>query len=355
MIDAAEKSENCSKAAAEVFRVKFTEHVYKVVKAPDTDSSAIYHLGTSNDSLVVVLGLQLGTRLVNNFGDLMQNLTIKIDMGDKPNCETIRVDETIDLLKAVDARCHKSLLEFDIKYNACGVNNVFNQIKGPFERVEYVLLDVQNMTEQAEKRQLDAVFPNVKHLQMKCHPLNDSAFIDCNLPKLETLIIDNGKSNKFNERMLVALLKNNPQITNLLMTNCVAPEILGHVAKHLTNLQVLMININQKKSSSKKNERSQNDEDISFLLKYPNVQNLIVSNGLKDAQLLELVGNYPKLTEAVFVFNADVNVYNIKKFFDKSPALTQLTFFHENFSNVEYTIKRPKISSAQRKKSSSLK
>lgn len=323
LINAADASEDCSKAAADVFQKKFTKHVYRFVKHSDYTNHKDSIIINSKD--VSIYGLKYGTKLVNHFGHLVRHLVIKINV-DKSGCGSIRVNETIEFLKAVDAQCRKSLLEFDMKYDACDVNNAFNQIIGPFARVEVSSLDIQNMTGQAKKRQLDAIFPNVKHLRMQFHQLKDFAFVDCNLPKLETLTIFHG-SYEFNKDMFINLLKNNPQIINLALVSHVTPEVLGYVEKHLTNLQSLVVELKQDEIDSK-----QNDDYMNFLLKYSKIPRLTIGNGLKNVQLLKLIGNYPKLSQATFSIDPDVKADNIQKFIEESPSLNDFTVFGVNNS-----------------------
>lgn len=312
LIDAADKSENCLNAAAAVFKEKFTNYVYKIEKNIDDTKHKVHSLNGTD--LVTVYGLGYGKKLVKHFGGLIQNLIIKIDVG-KSNCEALQVNEIIEFLSTVDKECRQSLLQFNLQYDACDANNVFNPIKGPYEHVVHLTLDVYNMTKQAKKRQLDAIFPNVKHLEVKFHQLNDSSFIDCNLPKLEELTLDDG-SYEFNKQMFVDLLRNNPQIADLTLWNY-KPEALGYIEKYLTNLQSLTINLQQ------------NDEDINFLLNIGSnhkIQKLSIGPGLQNAQLSKLIGTFPKLSQAdLYKIDADVSAENIVKFIEHSPSLNRLT------------------------------
>lgn len=330
LIEAADENEGCSKVAAEVFERKFTKYAYKIEKNPNPNESTISQMSSSDGgSKMEISGLELSTRLIKHFGHLIQNITIYIDVG-KSNCQSIRVNETIDFFEAINSHCRESLLEFKLRYDACDANHVFNQIKGPFKQVQMLALDIQNMTKQAKKRQLDAIFPNVHSLQLELNPLKDFAFIGCNLPKLETLMI-NYDSYEFDKQIIIDLLKNNPQISKLVLLSY-SPEMLGYFEKYLTNLQMLMLGPNQ------------NDEDINFLLKFSRLQSLTFTGDLKNAQLLELIGNHPKLWQATIPLDKDVSEDTIIRFIKQSPSLNLLTIGGEKVSADMRAIERRLVS-----------
>lgn len=322
LIDAADNSEDCSKAAAEIFQQRFTKHVYKIVKNMDYTNRKTSILINSEE--VSIYGLKYAMKLAKHFGHLIRKLIMKINL-DKSSCSSIGANETIEFFKAVNEHCRKALVQFTLRYDACGVNNVFNQIINMFARVEVLTLDVHNMTQQAKKRKLVEMFPNVKHLQMKFHQLKDFAFVECKLPKLETLIIDDG-SNEFNEQMFIDLLKNNPQITKLALVNHATPEVLGDVETYLPNLQSLVLDVQDEIDAK------QNDSYTTFMLKFPNIQTLTIGNGLTNAQLLNLIGKYPKLSRASFSIDPDVKAENIQQFIEDSPSLNDFTVFGVNNS-----------------------
>lgn len=83
-----------------------------------------------------------------------------------------------------------------------------------------------------------------------------------------------------------------------------------------------------------------------FVFKYENI-NTFSMGPLKDKHLLKLFGKYPRLAEAYFDFNEDVNVQIVIEFVEKSPILNKFTFnragnlrdFLKEFTN-HYSLER---------------
>lgn len=326
LIETALRNEDCSKAVAKIFQQKYRESSFTIEKSVPGHSGF-----RTSFSAVKVIGLPVATDMINHFGHLIQKLSIKIDV-DVSKCEPYDANENINLLNAINEHCRESLVEFELHYAGCNTNNAFNQIKGPFNRVEFLRLDVHNMNDQTEHRQLNKIFPNVREIELELNHLKSSSFIDCNLPKLESLRIDDGRIYETNKAVLIDLIKNNPQIKYLSILHP-SPEALDYIQKYLPNLQELQINLNsQEEEQTKVNEN--NEKYIKFLLNYPNIQNLRIGNGVNNAHLLKLIGKFPKLSQALFGFENDVSEDNIVEFVKQSPSLNQLAIF---YSNVEKT------------------
>lgn len=290
------------------------------------------------------------------------------------------MDEVLSILKAIDAHCRESLVEFSLNYRGCNVNNVFKQFTRPFKNVEDLSLELYNTNEQTEDHQLrfNKVFPNIRQLNIDFNRLGGSPLIGCELPKLDNLEIGSsfGYNYELNEPILIDLLKRNPQITHLSLHR--PPfQVFQYVKKYLISLKELIINelIEVGTNSEKIEEISlptvnsldllifqencrptnrilfnanvlreislgcksgrQNDDYVNFLLKYPKIQKLGAGSGLHNEILLKLIGKFPELFYAAFDFAEDVTVNNIIEFIKQAPSLNQLEFVHANITDFD--------------------
>lgn len=379
LINAARKNEDCSKAATEVFQQKYAEKFIEIEKFPNKYEK---YPKQSNDSTELkITNLQAATNMINHFGHLIQNLALMFN-EDKSLCKSIQRNEILNIFKAIDAHCRESLVKFALNYNGCGVNNVFNQIKGPFKHVKILTIFLYDMSEQAEDRylQLNAMFPNIQELGIDLNRNSDPLLNDCELPKLEKLSIGGLRYElNINEPTFIDLLRKNPQITYLTLYDPSFPA-LRHVKKYLNHLQELNIDTLVKESpDSEKIEENDEiqfltverlhlrfgykdcrppkavsfdvnalreialicdsgnltDESLNFLLKYTKIQKLLAGSGLHNATLLKLIGQFPELKYAAFDFDEDVTVNNIIVFIKQTPSLNQLEFIYENTESFD--------------------
>lgn len=317
--------------------------------------------------------------MINHFGHLIQKLDLMFDIGDGLCEPSIRV-ETQNVLMAINEHCRESLVEFALVYVGCNASNVFDQIQGPFGRVENLTIFLYALSEQTVDHhvQLNAVFPNVRDLVINLNQNIHSSLKDCEFPNLDILSI-HSNSGDDNEPIFTDLLKKNPQITKLTLHRQTL-QALRHVQKystHLKDLRILLIA--QEKSNSGEIEETYDiqfqtvkhlrlwigdgecrppngisfnetvlreinlecdsgnptDEYLNFLLKYPKIQKLFAAKSLHSAHLLKLIGKFPELANAAFDFHNDVSVDNIVEFVRQTPSLNQLQFIYENNEKFE--------------------
>lgn len=325
LIKAAQKNQDCSRVAAQVFEQNYGTKLFRIEKYPQMQHDT--------NSVVLISNLQAATTMINHFGHLIQKLSIQINV-DAVLCELPQIDEVINLLMAVDAHCRDSLSVFELNYVGCNVNNVFKQIRGPFGRVETLLLNLYNMNEQTEGQplRLNTIFPNVRQLTIvDLDHLKDSKPFDCRLPKLEKLVFREGifqkslDTQESNELIFKHLLKKNPHIQTLSLIYPTSTA-LGYIKKYPKNLQELDIVM--------VNQEAANDEYLNLLLKFPKIRKITASNSVNKAGLSKLVGKFPSLTNALFGFDKDVRVNDVIDFVKKSPSLNYLEFVHANVEDV---------------------
>lgn len=364
LIKAAEINEDCSKLAAEIFQRKHTDKLLRIEKYP---------LPHDSDAVISISSFETATNMIKYFGNLIKKISIQIN-NDSELCTELQVIETVILLMAINARCRESLVEFELHYNGCNVNNIFHQFTSPFEHVEILSLHLFNMIEQKDTRtlQLNAIFPNVQELIIDFHEIRDSSFIDCEFSKLKKLGISDGLIYESNESILIDLLKKNPQITYI---SLIRPTLraLRLVNKHLMHLQDLHILMESQEEFSfskitfptvqrlnlwlstdkcyppKKiafgtalreialvcHSGDENDSYLNFLFKYPKIEKLSAGNGLNNVHLLKLIGKFHRLANVFFDFNKDVTVANIIEFIQRSPSLNRLEFVHAYIEHLD--------------------
>lgn len=200
LIEAAEKNEDCSKVAAEVFQEKFAKKSFVI---SSNDESQFY-----DRSVELISDLQVAKQMINHFGHLMQNLDLMFDRGGV--CEPSIIVDIQNVLIAIDEHCRESLVDFALVYMGCNASNVFNQIQGPFERVENLTIALHELSGQTVDHhvQLNAMFPIVRRLVINLNYNIHSSLRDCEFPHLEILEI-RGNSRDDDEPIFIDLLKKN--------------------------------------------------------------------------------------------------------------------------------------------------
>lgn len=384
LINAVEKNDDCSTVASEVFQQKYAEKQFIIEKYPN--KYAKYPNQNTDDSEILISNLQAGIKMLNRFGHLIQELKLRFNQ-DMSLCEPPHMDEVLSILKAIDAHCRESLVKFIMFYRGCNVNNIFNQIKGPFKRVEYVASFLSDMNEQTKDLQFYAVFPNVQELATHLNADNNRLLNDCELPKLKNLTIYGGLGNanyESNEPILINLLRKNPQITKLKFWDS-KYKVLRHVQKYLTHLKELDLNeLIEERTDSRELEEihfptverfrmrlgdkqcpapnaisfnvnaireielicdsgNLTEESLNFLLKYTKIRKLLAGNGLHNVTLLKLIGKFPEISHAAFDFDDDVSVNNIIEFIKQTSSLNQLKVIYENFENFDSFVNQLKM------------
>lgn len=374
LIDAASLNEDCSKLAADIFRTKYAEKQFKIEKNKNPSP------WNDDGSVVLISNLQVATNMIKLFGHLITKLSLQINY-DGTLCTPVQIVDTVILLGEINERCRESLVEVELHYSGCEVNNIFQQIIGPFEHVEILSLHLFNMIVQTadQQAQLNKIFPNVRHLNIDFHQIRDSAFIDCEFAKLKELGIADGLIYESNESILIDLLKKNPQITYI---SVIRPtlKVLRLINKYLVHLQDLHILMeNQEEFSFRKITFSSvqrlnlwlstgkcyppkkiafgsalhdialvcasgdmSDNYLNFLLKYPKIKKLSAGQALNNAHVTKLIDKFPKLSDAFFDFTNDVSAATVVEFITKSPSLNRMIFLltsAENFEPFENQLK----------------
>lgn len=364
LIDAVETNKGCFKVASEIFQQKYANKTLKIERYPqqyDPNSMEII-----SDSITAL-------NLIKHFGTLIKRLSIQINYDDTL-CTPAQVIETIILLLGVNERCRESLVEFELHYSGCDVNNIFQQITGPFENVEKLSLHLFNMNAQQSEHptQLNTIFPNLQDLNIDFHHVQDSSFIDCEFSKLKKLGISDGLIYESNESILIDLLKKNPQITyiSLVRPTLRALSRINEYLLHLEDLHIVMERQEEYRFSKIKfptvkrlnlwllTEKCYppkkigfgtalreidllcttgdiSDNYVNFFYKYPKIEKLSAGRGMNNAHLLQMIGKFPKLQYVLFDFAKDVQLNNIIEFIKKSPSLNRLIFVHASIENVD--------------------
>lgn len=78
----------------------------------------------------------------------------------------------------------------------------------------------------------------------------------------------------------------------------------------------------------------ENNDYVNLLLQYPNIQKISANNRLNRAQLIQLTGNFPILTNVTLNLDQDVGVDDIIEFVKQSPSLNQLKFDYDHIENI---------------------
>lgn len=377
LIEAAEKSEDCSKSAAEIFSKKYAEKQIAVEREP-TDEFGAYARQLYNGTVIWISNLQAATKMINHFGHLIRTLRI----NDRFLSEPFPKDEVSTIFSAINAHCCESLVEFEIHYDGHGVNNVFNHITCPFQRVENLTLVLRDMNDLPEDRQLqlNTVFPNLRQLDTGLNRYTDP-LVNCEFSKLKKLSIYAGlsanelnASYKSNEPTLIDLFRKNQQITDLYLYFSEFAA-LRHVKNYLWHLEALdiaiysdsdkseeiyfptvkrlslrvfadngceppngiLFNVNALQDLSLRchSKNNTNNDYIDFLLKYPKIQKLSATYSFPNVYLSKLIGKFPELSEVGFNFNVDVSVDNIIAFVKQSPSLNSMQFSHNTIGNFD--------------------
>lgn len=355
LLEVVENNADCTEAATKYFEKNYAHQLFKFVQQ---DQAATINM-------------------MKHFGHLITQAALHINFC-LPYPDDSFERETERLIAAIDTYLRKSLVEFSVTYNGCNRYNLFDQIRGPFQSLTILSLELSRMSEQVNKRQLDAFFPNVQQLDINTQYLIDSSFIS-NLPKLTHLGI--GAGFIFDSPNLAGftnLLSTNPQITYL---SLVYPtfEALQEVKKYSKNLYEMHVVLNEQKRFhpeiinhnsevhfptvkivnvmlpyeshpvhelvfSKSALRSltifgdpgkENDDYINFLVKYPRIQQLKAGFNLNDVHLSKLSGKFPRMFYAEFDFTKDINANSIIKFVKNSPSLNQMKFEYKNVEQFD--------------------
>lgn len=345
---AASFSDHCAGVAADVFSSRFASDTVQFSNAePDSFDTFKY------------------------FGHLITKIKLRFDRT-RFECKPPEISGYRKLLQQINLNSRNLLTEFAIEYTGDCLADNFDDIKGPFESVETVLFDFKNIFVRTHNMRLNAIFPNVRHLELNYEAVTDSNFVDGTYPKLEELSIAGQLMNPLFEEKFTNLLQQNPQIRQLSLKDPTY-RTLQLVNKHLTNLdefhihgsieedlskeeiafpliKKLEIRLQTNKCSLPKRIKFNPDlEDLllycsyseigddyfAFLSKFPQVKNLSAGVSLNKEHFSKLIGKFPKLTKAKFGLQNDLTADDIAEFVKKSEQLNELQFLYISNPNAD--------------------
>lgn len=345
-------NENCSQITNEIFVRKFSHTTIKV--------GNMLPVMFDGENSVEIIGLQYGLDALKCFGELIFKLAIQINYHIR-SCTPDEAAQNSQFLRYVNDYCRRSLVEFEMHYAGCDVD-IFSEIKGPFEQIEKLVINVPKLMVPPENLRLNKIFPLVGHLDLNFQQITTPDFIDCSFPHLEEFSIAAGMFNETFEPTFINIITKNPQIK---IMSAVRPSqnALRLINEHLTKLEELLCLLEIEEDSDldeihftslKKlslwfpfgkchlpekitfGELEEialfcffgniGDDYIDFLLKYQSIKKLTLGEGLNNVQILKLAGKLPYLSEVVFIDNRDVSARTIVKFVEKSDKLKKLGF-----------------------------
>lgn len=357
-------NEHCSGAANNVFKHIFKHKLIKIGNQMQTK----YPVTIENDT-VLISDLRLAANTLRHFGGLISRLSFEFEYLSKP-CTEDEEAQNRKLLTYVNKYTHASLDGFVIHFSGCDVD-IFGEIIDKFTNVSRVSIHISQVTTNTDNIRLDALFPDVQHLDLTFHQITDPNFIDCEFKKLEHLHIDASQFDGVIETTFTSFMEKNPNITHM---SIVSPtkRLLQIASKHLNRLKDLRIlqSIEEDSSCTKVyfprvrtvvvrlspgncypprritfgslldeialicSARDIGDDFFNFLFKYPNITKVSAGIALTNSNLQKINAKIPNLSEAFFSFNKDVTAENIKQFFDRSRTMNVLRFYHSSIENV---------------------
>lgn len=302
--------------------------------------------------------------ILKYFGSSIQ--PTKFYFGHEHNCNSNKTSEYRQILQYAD-RNRKSVEEFEVMGELCGIN-VFHEIKNPFEKVEIAIINQWTLAmEKGDERNLCAIFPNVRHLELSFGNLTDQAFLDCEFHLLDELTIGGDILDETYDETLKKLLIKNSRIQHIVFTTAMNRRVFQLLNKYLRNLkhvsvsgrvldddvedEIFMPSVRKLEINFKAWSECQIPIGISFgggelqeldiqcysderkfeyfstLYRYPNIKTLSAGVKLNNRDLLKMVGRFPLLTKANLSVVSDVTSDSIVKFIENCKQLKDINFF----------------------------
>lgn len=347
LAQAASFSEHCSNVAAGIFLRHFANETIRLSNPQPDSFDILKHFGHSISKLSL-------------------NFYRNVD-----NCTTNEAVQYGKLLQLVNQYSQNSLIEFEIRYDSDCILNIFEEIKGPFDRVEKVSLQLTNTTIKADKLQLNTIFPRVHHLDLNLQNITDLKFVDGEYRYLDELIVAGRLLDKSLDDTFKNLLRKNKRI-RLLSVTSPTYRTFYLINDYLKNLDELHIRQSIKESifqkrmtlsrikkldirlalrecnqprrvsfSSYKMEElvlhcayiDIDENYFKFLTTYSRVKRLTAGVEFNNEMLLKLVGKFSILSKAHFSFRNDVTVDAISRFVKAGKRLNVLTFLYMSNAN----------------------
>lgn len=344
---AANFSDHCSIVAKEIFARRSASETVELLNAEPASMEVFKH-----------------------FGHLITKLSLRFDRQ-KAAYRQEEIGEFRKLLQSVNKNSRKLLVEFAIHYTSNCYLDIFEDIKGPFERAETVSIEFSNLVVHTNNVRLNTTFPHVRHLELDYDQVTHPYFVDCQYADLETLSVTGILLNESEEIIFRDILRQNQNIRSLSLKNPTQPT-LTLVNQNLPNLEELHIygSINEDEwddgvnfESIKKLEiRFQThkcsmpqhiefnpdlehlllhclyseigDDYFAFLDNFSQVKNLTAGVEFNHEHLEKLTGKFPELLIADFGVRNDVTAEDIAEFIDESEHLLMLTFLYISNPNA---------------------
>lgn len=306
------------------------------------------------------------------FGHLISSLELNfIDNGD---CASDYISRYKEILRYANENCRKTLISIVVGPNPCDLN-IFDQLSGPFEKVEMVKIDQPIMTIDEDNPRLNEIFPVVQKLSLNFKTISNPRIIDCEINLLEELCIVGGLiSVKSYDGILKNLFKKNTRIQRITVSSPTYRtfQLMNKYLKHLKEVHIQHsipseggdVEDEQKELLFPKVEKLQvhldeechQPTDVIFggdrlqelrlncmphdigyeyfntLYRYSNITFLEAHSQLKDIDLLKMVGKFPLLVEAHFSFKS-VTYESIVKFIEKCKELKKMEFRYYSLEN----------------------
>lgn len=304
--------------------------------------------------------------ILKHFGHLIRNLTINvIRLGNK--CTADEIAKYRNFLQFASHYGRNSVVSLHLSYNEnCWNTNydvdIFSGIKSSFDRVENASITLRGATISTRNVRLNKIIPNVRHLQLNFESVTDPKFAVGEYPFLEKLSISGRLLDKSYDGNLQSLVAENPRIRSVSLVHP-SYHVFQHLKTNLKNLEEIEIHRSIRGEKPQKtieftsvkrlvlrfdrhacqplegitfgqdlNElvfdcQPQNTKYFNTLFAYRQIKKLTTGNSaFNDKSLLKLVGEFPMLTEAEFVFHGNVTVNSIEKFIRSHKQLNALSF-----------------------------
>lgn len=350
---AAGLNEHCSKLATDIFKRRLASNFIEITRIDSVSFGILKH-----------------------FGHLIPNLAINlVRFGNL--CTANEIGKYRNLLQYASHYGRNSVLNLHISYNENCWNthydvDIFNGIKSSFDHVENVSISLRGATITTNNVRLNKIIPNVRHLELNFESLSDPKFVAGEYPILEKLSISGRLLDKSYDEIFESLLIENSQIRSV---SLVQPsyQVFRHLKMYLKNLEEMEIHRSIRGERPQEtihftsvkrlvlqfdrhgchplegitfgqqlNElvlecQPQNTKYFNTLFTFRQIKMLSTGNTKwNEHNLMKLVGEFPMLTDAEFVFHENVTLGSIEKFIRSNKKLDVLSFCFSKSKSKEF-------------------
>lgn len=269
LLEKSQQNEVCLNEAREVFKANYSQSQFHT----PPPFKVIYEkpwISNGGESLILVNFMAM-KEILNNFGDLIQNLTVNFKEFDTQSEGRVIVnyinDKNCGSFERLSLQNVKENVLNDLQENTC-------------KRITTLRFSTSDRFEFVESRKLNELFPGVEYLDVECTNPSCWAFITERLTNLRTFHMDFSPANvnAINETHITNFLKNNVRIENLRIyyTNLM---LLKEVNEILPNLETLEISL--------------------FSDDYLNYPDIVQFNNVKNLRM-DYYGEEPRIPERIF-------------------------------------------------------